>query len=446
MPSPKEELFRALRLCQQGRKDEAARLLHALIVHSPDYFDGLQLLGTLEIEAGNLVSGVGLLKQAVRIDPDFAPLRRNLGNGLKQLGNFDEALDHYGHALRLAPGDIAALAMRAYLLVQCNRLTEASAVYDEWITLEPDNAVGRLSRALCWLVGGDFERGWAEYEWRYRCEPLASANRFEQPQWMGTQSLRGKTILLHAEQGMGDAIQFCRYAPMVAALGATVLLAARKSLHPLLATLQGAYQLLDIDAPFSAFDFHCPLMSLPFAFSTRLETIPSANPYLQADPNRVGSWAARIGPRNKLRVGLSWSGNTQNSVDARRSIPLAVLDGLRRENAEFFSLQPDLRESDRAALGGLRHFDGLLVDFGDTAALIELMDIVISVDTSVAHLAGALGKPVWVLLPFAPDWRWMLGRDDSPWYPSARLFRQSYAGNWPVVVQRAAGELRKWQL
>ena len=263
---------------------------------------------------------------------------------------------------------------------------------------------------------------------------------------LGEPAIAGKTILLHAEQGLGDTIQFSRYAKFVAAQGARVVLEVQAPLRPLLAQVDGVSQLLVRGEALPAFDYHCPLLSLPLAFQTRIDNIPAEVPYLHSDPDRVRKWEVRLGPRMLPRVGLTWSGRAAHANDSNRSIALGDFAGLVCLHAQFVSLQKDLRAGDAQIIErrGIKHFGDELDDFADTAALIELMDIIITVDTSVAHLAAAMGKIVWILLPFNPDWRWLLDRDDSPWYPTARLFRQPTLGAWGSVIERVSAELNEY--
>jgi hypothetical protein len=275
---------------------------------------------------------------------------------------------------------------------------------------------------------------------------LANVRRdFAQPLWLGEFDIAGKTVLLHAEQGLGDTIQFCRYAEKVAARGASVLMEVPPALLSLLAQVEGVRQLIGRGEPLPPFDCHCPLLSLPLAFDTRSDSIPAQVPYLRSEPERVGAWRRRLGDGKLPRVGLAWSGSATHLNDTNRSIPLEDFARVVCPEAQFVSLQKDVRAADERVLIGrrdVRHLGSELQDFADTAAVIELMDLIVTVDTAVAHLAGAMGKAVWILLPFNPDWRWLLDRDDSPWYPSARLFRQTAHGDWSEVVARLSVELR----
>jgi hypothetical protein len=292
---------------------------------------------------------------------------------------------------------------------------------------------------------GDFDRGWKEYEWRWKSVQLANSQRnFAQPLWLGKESLTGKTILLHSEQGLGDTLQFCRYIKLVSELGARVILEVYKPLSALLTRLDGVAQLVETGGPLPAVEFHCPLLSLPLAFKTGLNTIPARVSYIASNPGKVTEWRARLGKRTKPRIGLVWSGRTEHINDRNRSIPLSDLLKSLPNAYQYISLQKEIGQKDKETLGSradILHFGEQLADFTDTAALCELMDVVISVDTSVAHLAGAMGKAVWILLPFCPDWRWLLDRADSPWYPTATLFRQDVMGDWGGVLRKVQAEL-----
>jgi Glycosyltransferase family 9 (heptosyltransferase) len=296
---------------------------------------------------------------------------------------------------------------------------------------------------------GDFDTGWKAYEWRWRTGAFAGQRRqLQAPLWHGDTPVSGKTILLHAEQGLGDTIQFIRYVPLLAGRGAKVVCEVQPQLLPLLAQLQNAQDVTIIakGEPLPAFDLHCPLLSLPLAFGTQPETIPAAVPYLAAPEQRLAEWRDRLPPGGP-RAGFVWSGQPSHKNDANRSIPLARLAALFDDpRLRCFSLQSGLRDADSEALRGLPnlvHLGGEFRDFADTAAVIALLDVVVSVDTAVAHLAGAMGKPVVILVPHAADFRWLRGRDDSPWYPTAKLFRQPAFGDWDSVIVRLRDELRQ---
>ena len=267
---------------------------------------------------------------------------------------------------------------------------------------------------------------------------------FTQPLWLGTESLAGKTILLHSEQGLGDTIQFCRYAQLVAELGARVLMEVPEPLVGLLKDVRGVSHVIVRGSPLPTFDYHCPLLSLPLAFKTNLNSIPCSTKYVHADPVKLTHWTSRLGEKRHPRIGLVWSGRTEQKNDHNRSIALAALIPHLPADCQYVSLQKEVRKIDKPMLESstnILHFGDELHDFTDTAALCELMDVVISVDTSVAHLSGALGQPTWVLLSFNPDWRWLLERDDSPWYPSIKLYRQPRVGDWDSVLVKLTADL-----
>ena len=301
-----------------------------------------------------------------------------------------------------------------------------------------------MGRSLALLLKGDLITGWEVYEWRWKADCHTSPNRnFPQPLWLGFEDIAGKTILLHAEQGLGDTIQFCRYAKLVKERGAFLVLEIPKSLLGLLSGLKGVDEFVEKGKALPVFDYHCPLMSLPLAFKTTLKNIPHPTPYLAAKPQKREEWTHRLGRKEKTRVGLVWSGSTSHNNDQNRSITLQQLLPHLPEHFEYLSLQKEVREVDKPVLevSEIRYYNEELKDFSDTAALCELMDLVISVDTSVAHLAGALGKSTWVLLPYAPDWRWQLDREDSPWYGSMKLYRQDKTLEWSRVLNQIALDL-----
>ena len=345
-------------------------------------------------------------------------------------------------------GHRGVLGSRVALLTQAMRTQEAVAAAYQGLALYPEDPDLHWNLALAHLLHGEFQQGWREHEWRLRVPSLRhKVLQVDAPPWAG-ESLAGRALLLHGEQGFGDSIQFFRLLPRVAAGAGTVFLRVDATLHRLLrAALPGNVHMLAADAPLPAVSCHASLMSLAAILALREEEFARDVPYLRADPAAVQDWCARIGDGG-LKVGLAWSGNPTHANDHNRSISLNAFRGLTVQGCRFFSLQPQLREADRELLAGWRGMTDLgrtLRDFADTAALIEALDLVITVDTSVAHLAGALGKPVWILLAHVPDWRWMLKRMDSPWYPSARLFRQPVAGDWEPVLAEVRGALLQRQ-
>jgi tetratricopeptide (TPR) repeat protein len=387
---------------------------------------------------------VEALKAALRFMPRDAEAHLNLGNALDALDHIPAALQIVERAIALAPRLVSAHVNRGNILQRLGRHREALDAYDQAIALNPRDFDANWNRAMCRLLLGDYEAGWAGYEWRWQLEARrAQAVRFSQPLWLGQESLEGRTILVHSEQGFGDVIQFVRYLPRLKARGGRVVFEAFPTLAPLMASLPGADQVVRRDEALPPFDLHCPLLSLPLALGEP-EPLAFTGHYLKADPARVSAWAERLGPKRGPRVGLIASGSRTHRKDALRSIPFETFAGALPAGPEYHLLQKDVRETDRAALAArpdIAIWDEALADFGDTAALCDLMDLVVSVDTSVAHLAGALGRPVWVLLPVEPDWRWGLYSETTPWYPQMRLYRQSSLRDWSDPLDRLERDL-----
>ena len=383
--------------------------------------------------------------KAIALRPDYAEAYDSRGNTFKDLKKYDAALTSCDKAISRNPNYAEAYVTRGNVLQEIKQFDIALENYDKAISLKSDFALSHWNKSLLLLLLGEFHKGWNEFEWRWRWSDFPSPKRnFTQPLWVGKGSLAGKTILLHSEQGLGDAIQFSRYATMVSALGARVILEAGKPLLSLFSTLSGVSQWVERGSPLPSFDFHCPLLSLPLAFKTHRDSIPSSVPYLFSDPEKVSRWQSRLGAKYKPRVGIVWSGSPTHKNDRNRSILLSQLIKHLPDDCLYVSLQKEVRDTDKDVLGyrnDILHYGSELNDFSDTAALCELMDIVISVDTSVAHLAGALGKEVWILLPYVPDWRWLLDRNDSPWYPTAKLYRQEVIGDWDGVLEKVKSDL-----
>ena len=436
---------RGLALQNVGRNEEAVASFDRALELSPGSSMAYSNRGMSLLKLGRDDEAIASLDRALGASPDSAEVFNNRGLALQNAGRFQEALLCFNQALALKKVHAGTLSNRANVLRNLNRNVEALASYDEALLCDPGDASAHFNVSLCRLLLGDFKRGWEEFEWRWQTDQYRDAQRvFPQPLWLGKEALNGKTILLHAEQGLGDTIQFCRYASLAAAAGATVLLEVQPALKPALLGLKGVSQVLATGESLPAIDCHCPLMSLPLAFNTRLDSIPASPRYLSHDEGQVAKWRARLGERTLPRIGLAWSGNAGFGNDRNRSIPLEIFVKLISDQAQFVSLQREVRPADQAILEAhteIIHFGDELHDFSDTAALVENLDLIISVDTAVAHLAGALGKPVWILLPVNSDWRWLLGRTDSPWYPSARLVRQSRLGDWAEVVQQLAKKL-----
>jgi tetratricopeptide (TPR) repeat protein len=394
-------------------------------------------------------------ERALAVRPQYAEAHNNRGGALYDLRRLDEALASYNRAIGLKAGYAEAHANRGVVLFEMRRLDEAMAAFDEAIALKPHDAEAQHSQAMCRLARGDLAAGWTQYEWRWRTAQLASGLRdLGAPLWLGDEDLAGRTLLAHAEQGLGDTLQFCRYAPAIAARGGRVVLEAQPGLERLLARLEGVAEVVRRGEPLPAFDLQTPLMSLPLAVGDDLET--PQEPYLSAEPAAVAAWATRLGAAEGLRVGLCWAGGARpellvaNSIDGRRSLPLAAFEPLADlTDVTFYSLQkgPPAEQLAEAVAGGwagppIVDLTGELADFADTAALVANLDLVIACDTAIAHLGGGLGKPVWILNRFDACWRWLDGRQDTPWYPTARLFRQAAPGDWTGVVGRVVDELR----
>jgi tetratricopeptide (TPR) repeat protein len=433
-------------LREKGLLDEAITAYRRAVRLNPDQPETQNNLGTTLREKGLLDEAVTALNQAIHLNPNFVEAYYNLGAAQWEKGSIDEAIASYKQALRLNPGFVEAYSNLGVALREKGLLDESTAICREAILIKPDCAEAHDVLSSVLLLKGDLLQGLTEQEWRWRRRDYpAPRGEFVQPRWDGT-ALDGRTILLHTEGGFGDTIQYVRFAPMVAKCGARVVLECQAPLLPLLRGSVGVDQLISTDEPLPHFDVHCPMMSLPWALGTTFETIPATVPYLRSDPGLVESWNARLGPGDgKLRIGLTWGGNRAFRRDLTRSLrleQLAILSSV--PGARFYSLQKGPPgENAKSPPPGfeLINLGPELRDFSDTAAVMSLMDLIISTDTSVAHLAGALGRPVWVILQFMPDWRWFLDREDSPWYPTMRLFRQKRFGDWDEVITRVAEAL-----
>ena len=434
-------------LLDMWRADEALADFRKAIALEPNSVATLNNSGIGLILLKRYEEALTILDRALSISPEIEELFNNKGNALKNLGRLDEALASYDRAIALKPDYVEAHSNRGNCLDEMGRYREALSSYEVALALQPHHADAHWNTAVNLLRAGDLKTGWVEYEWRWKIRSFQVKHwHFKQPLWIGAEPIDGKVVLLHNEQGLGDALQFCRYVSLLAARGARVVLEIDEPLKALLSDLTGVSDCISKGETPPDFDFHCPLTSLPLAFDTTLDTIPSAVPYISVGAHAT-DWGARLGSRNLPRIGLVWSGNPVHGNDRNRSVPLRSLLPLLDVEAQFVSLQKDIRSSDEVVLrerSDILHLGPELQSFVDTAALIEHLDLVISVDTSVAHLAGALARPVWILLPYVPDWRWLLDREDSPWYPTARLFRQSQAREWPSVVDDMRGALTKF--
>lgn len=404
-------------------------------------------LGNALLNNREYVRAEECFRAVLESDPQRAEHHNSLGNALLQQRRQEEARACYLKALELKPNYAVAHINLANTLQEMGRFEEMKQLYRRGLELNPESAGAQYNLALSLLTEGKYPEGWLRHEWRWDFRELHQRRRnFAQPQWRG-EKLNGETILLHAEQGLGDTMQFVRYAPLVAERGGLVILEVQPRLQRLLEGIDGVERVLARGDALPEFAWHCPMMSLPLAFRTAVDTIPATTPYLRVDPAAVAA-AWRDYPREdeRLRVGLAWSGNPHYKGNQQRSIPLEELTALADvSNAVFYSLQFGEAAKQIAAVQDRfpvidacsRH-----EDFAETAAFAATLDLVISVDTSTAHLAGAMGLPLWVMLSHLPDWRWMSDREDSPWYPTARLFRQPAAEDWPAVVNAMRDALR----
>jgi tetratricopeptide (TPR) repeat protein len=389
-------------------------------------------------------------EEALLTDPTLANALQNRGNVLRDLQRYDEAHECFERALALEPHSAQIYVNQGLLLANMGCYDEALGKYNSAIALQPDLAAAYWNRGLLHLEHGNFKDGWADHEWRWDTPHFHSSGDirdFDAALWLGETDLTGKSILLYSEQGLGDMLQCCRFAPLLAERGATVFLEVHPPLVSLLERMPGVARAFGRGTPLPATDWRCPIMSLPFALGIELATLPAPAHYLSADPDKIAAWSEILGPAHKPRVGLVWSGNPNHGNDNNRSLDFAQLASLLSDRFDFFTLQRDVRPADQAALdadGRVRGFGHQLKDFGDTAALCALMDVVVSVDTSVVHLAGALGRPTCVLLPAVADWRWLRERQDSPWYPSARLYRQPQPGAWPAALAEVKADLERF--
>jgi tetratricopeptide (TPR) repeat protein len=431
-------------LQNSGRLDEAVAAYHNAISFKPDFAAAHSNLGNVLKDLGRLDEATASYNKAIRLQPNFAEAHANLGHALQDLGRLDEAVAAYHKAISFKPDFAEAHSGLGNALKNLGRLDDAIAAHNTAIGHQPDYAQGHINLGIGLLLSGDITNGWAEYEWRWRkAENEAALLGFSKPQWQG-EEVNGQTILLHAEQGLGDTIQFCRYATLIAARGARVLLQAPRSLLTALSGLEGVDRVIAAGEPLPPFDIHCPLMSLPHIFGTGLATIPAPFSYIPINEAKRRNWQQRLSPTAGRRIGIVWAGNPQHGNDRNRSLPFAALAPLWNiPGIRWYSLQVGERRADLDATppGVIEDLSPSLDDFAQTAAAISQLDLVLTVDTSVAHLAGAIGHPTWVMLPFVPDWRWLMGRQDSPWYPSVRLFRQVQYGAWGSVIHSVEAAL-----
>jgi tetratricopeptide (TPR) repeat protein len=450
-------------LCNRGavlhelkRYEEALDNCDRTIALQPDYAEAHSNRGNTLKELKRYAEALASCDRALELQPQFAAAHFNRGNALHALKRFEEALASYDCAVALRPDYVEALTNRAVAQQELQRIGEALASYGRALAVRPDFAEAHYREAMCRMLAGDFHRGWEKHEWRWETEHFRSGKRnFSQPLWLGSNDIAGRTILLHAEQGFGDTIQFARYASRVAERAGSVVLEVQKPLRVLVSSLPGLARIVVKGEPLPDFDLHCPLLSLPLAFGTDLDTIPSSTPYLSAPESKVCAWRDRLGKHQIPRIGLVWAGDpgkalpNANWIDRQRSIEFEMLTPvLQVTGCEFYSLQKGHRAVAQLRNSPLCHrvidWTEDFQDFSDTAALIENLDLVITVDTAVAHLTGALGKPFWLINRYNTCWRWLLDREDSPWYPTARLFRQDDTRAWDNVIEQVRAALHDY--
>lgn len=471
-PNHLDALYNLGHLLQQSERDEAALDCYDSILGArSSHANVLANRGKVLRRLGRHGAALDSYERALIADPEFALLLVSRGNVLRDLGRHQDALASYEKALAKRPDDVDVWIYRGAALMDLRRYRDAQASYARALAISPEHAEARWNGALCHLLLGDFEAGWRLYEARWDSRRLKVPRReFPHPLWLGVDDLRGKRLLIHAEQGFGDTLQFCRYVSMLAGRASEIIVEVQPELKNLLRSLAGVDRLLAQGEALPPFDLQCPMLSLPLACRTTLRSIPVDVPYLSADPARIEYWKAQMGRGNRLnmnspvaalaevptaalietpvmpRIGLTWRGSGVTGSEPR-FLSFAVIARLLDAPAEFASLHVETHADDAAALAAcdaIQLFGTQLTDFSETAALMASLDLVITADTAVAHLAGALGKPVWILLPFNADWRWLTERSDSPWYPSARLFRQTAQGDWLGVIAAVADELSRF--
>jgi len=428
---------RGLVLHKLHRFEKALKSYDKAIFIYPSYLQAYTNRGVLQIELKLFKEALVSFDSALSIDSSCADAYCNKGVALQELNLLEESLKNFDLAIANNPEYIDAYINRGIVLQELKRIEESLSSFDRAISFQPNNANAQWNKSLTALLSGDYKLGWALYEWRWKSESFTSLKReFSGPLWIGNTDICGKTLLLHFEQGLGDFIQFCRYVNLFKHSDIKVILETPYSLVGLLSGLEGADEIIEYGKPLPSYDYHCPLMSLPLAFKTNLNNIPSPHYYLKTTNQKIYKWSNLLGNKTKSRIGIVWSSNSFHKNNHKRNLSLEQFLPLVGDCHEFICLQKELREGDETTLknNNIRYFCDLIEDFSDTAALCELMDLVISIDSSVAHLAGAIGKPTWILLPYAPDWRWLLDKDESPWYESVRLFRQDKNKTWSTVI------------
>jgi tetratricopeptide (TPR) repeat protein len=393
----------------------------------------------------NLHDALIYCEKALKINPNFVDALNNKANCLKSMNLLAEAILFYERTLKLEPNNIEAIYNKSICLYLQKRFKESSSGYMRAIKLKPDFIEAYYNLALLQMLEGNYNEGLKNYEWRKKFDKAKKYPKFDDKiEWLGDKNLKNKTIYISKEQGLGDYIQYCRYLLLLKNLGAKIILDTPKVLRSMINTMEIDYKHMD-DLKKLEFDYHCSIVSLPLAFNTGLHTIPAQNPYLFTPKNNIDFWAKKLNKRNKLRIGLNWTGNSSYIDDENRSTTLKELKPLLDLPFEFHSLEINYTQDDEELLSKTTNLECHKKDilgFDNTAGLIENMDLIITTDTSISHLCGALGKPVWILLSFIPDYRWLLNSEDTPWYPTAKLYRQSQKKNWQGLIFNVIKDLK----
>jgi tetratricopeptide (TPR) repeat protein len=452
MPMSLEQLNFAAQMCQLAQRHDAAKaLFERCLAQFPNHAASLHGAAMSLIQLGESQRALEMLVHLCAIQPQSAEAHYNRGALLGTMARYQDELDAYRQAIALKPRFVRAYVNLGVALRDLRRFDEALLQFKKALSLDPNDAGARTNRAQTNLLLGEFEHGWREYEWRWR-DGTQTHGFPQSTQWTGAQPINGKTIFVHHEQGFGDTLQFVRFVDRLGEAGARVVLRVQDALLPLLQHYRGAAKVIGETAQVPHFDYHIPILSLPFALKIRAPDLAVPGPYVHVDSALASQWDDLFaGSTRRPNIGIVWSGSRTHLNDRNRSVSLEQLKPLLNADANFFALQQDIRDSDHTWLtqvdgrGVLREVSARLNTFAETAALIDRLDLVISVDTAVAHLAGALGKPVWIALPFMPDWRWQLDTSDSPWYPTARLFRQATRGDWAGVVAVLRAEVDAWR-
>lgn len=423
----------------------AIKHIHKAIEVTPDNAALHNQQGLIYLAEKQYQAALNSFNKVLAIETNYIQAIINSALALMGLYQFEKAIKLCEKVLLIDSENSIAINNIGSALVELNRRNEALTQFKRAIGITPDAQYALLNASFCYLALGDYQNGLPLYEWRWQGDLLKSKFYIPRPMWSGQESLVGKTIFLYGEQGYGDSFQFARYIALVERLGANILLGVNDAIQPLFKRSFPYVELTDKTRPLPALDYYCPLGSLPLAFGTTIDTIPIDIPYLIADGKLVKKWQKKI-PNKKPRIGIVWRGNPNNPVESKRALPVSLLMALANADVTLISLKIDVNEDEQLILDqhNVMCIDHQINDFDDTAAIIENLDLVISTDTSVAHLAGALGKPVWMLLAFSADWRWHLNRSDSPWYPSARLFRQPSMGDWDSVIKNVKKSVDEW--